>query len=318
MSSTQSPISEREIVTLDTLSLFKDELLNSLGITASNKSIIQTENFGTNKISNSIIIGTDNNIELPESENGLKNILVSGQGNIATAWNQTVLGNFNNPNTEALFIIGTGIGSNKRKNSFEVLKNGTIKFYNTEITTNTNNQLQFNSKLSYSEDQLLDLPLDTSWQVLKNKINTLTDSELIPAGVIKNIIKFIDVNKSLNPTEVDSWRNNLVQNLDYNGEDKTEKALSVAAAQELMDKISDLENDTHIANFYNDLNTLKDHLIYLIKSLTVDKISNDAYRNKETDELIECYAVGLADYALDADTKFTLVTNNSQEQEENE
>jgi hypothetical protein len=43
----------------------------------------------------------------------------------------------------------------------------------------------------------------------------------------------------------------------------------------------------------------------LISCLTVDKVSNADYK-KENEDLIEFYTVGIADFALDADTEFKL------------
>ena len=56
-----------------------------------------------------------------------RNSFVHGNNLTADAENQTVVGQYNAPNTEALFIVGNGTDSNNRSNAFEVYKDGTIK-----------------------------------------------------------------------------------------------------------------------------------------------------------------------------------------------
>jgi hypothetical protein len=114
-----------QIVTIETLNTFKNQILDSIGIaigkTTENAgtihSIIQVDNPKILKVSNSAAFGTGHIADT--SKQGLKNILVSGQGNIVNSWNQTVIGTFNKPVENTLFVIGNGSGETQRQNIFK-------------------------------------------------------------------------------------------------------------------------------------------------------------------------------------------------------
>ena len=112
-----------QIVTLDNLKDFKDSMLDSIGATLGNKqSLVQPENDSIkNNVSHSAFFGESHAI-LPINNKNLKNVLVSGFSNIAADWNQTVLGTFNKPVKDALFVVGNGTSDFTRNNTFEIFK----------------------------------------------------------------------------------------------------------------------------------------------------------------------------------------------------
>lgn len=59
---------------------------------------------------------------------------VTGHGSKATLYAQTVVGRFNDTDTNALFIIGNGEGDSDRSNAFEVYDDGSISLAGVTIT----------------------------------------------------------------------------------------------------------------------------------------------------------------------------------------
>lgn len=252
MSKTNAP----KIVTLESLESFKNQFTDILGIKLNsniNKSLVQI-NAGTDiKVTHSAIFGI--NHQASEQEN----ILIAGLGNKAVADNQTVLGTYNNSNSDALFIVGNGSTDEIRSNAFTVLKSGHI----------------------------LGTPLKTS-DSLQDILNNLDDSTLITADIVKQINTATDATTILNLV---NWQTS------------TETKLS-----DLENKINN-KDAIELQSLRNEIQSLRKQVSYLISCLTVDKISNAAYKT-ENEDLIEYYAVGVADYALDADTQISLESSN--------
>jgi hypothetical protein len=55
---------------------------------------------------------------------GDNSVALGGSNLVTTSGNQVVIGTFNDPNTNALFVVGSGASDNRRKNVFEVKGNG--------------------------------------------------------------------------------------------------------------------------------------------------------------------------------------------------
>lgn len=99
-----------------------------------------------------------------------------GSNLIASRLNQTVIGEYNTSNNEAVFIVGNGI-ANEKNNSIEV-KTGTLQIHN-----NTNNITAVNTNTITGETN--------SIQAENNNIAGITNTI---AATDKNIIKLTDTN----------------------------------------------------------------------------------------------------------------------------
>lgn len=306
-------LNKPQIITAETLVAFKEELLKSIGITISNKSLIQSDSFDTqgsniDKAVNSAIFGSEHKIDAPK---GVKNVLISGYNNIANTWNQTVLGQFNVPNSDALFILGNGAGDLKRSNAIEILKNGNIKIKTCELGI-TGDKLISTKKIAYDTNLYTDensFDKLTDFAAIKKFIDGIdNDTELVPIGIVKKLIDYIPTESGLNSLDIAAIIP--AEGLNYEGTDKDKKALSIAAAEELKQKLLDIKTDAVYIDLSNKIRRLEENVSYLISCLTVDKVTNADYK-KEGDELVEYYAVGLADYALDMDTPFSFADDLS-------
>jgi hypothetical protein len=311
------------IVTFGSLALFKDELVNSLGIKLGNTNSLIQQNAGeVYKVANSAFIGEAHQTPLPviDADNntvrkGLKNVFVAGLGNSATAWNQSILGTFNAEDPNALFIIGNGTGEYTRHNVLQVNTDGTLKIHGVEFNSAEPHKLDITGKLAYKNRILADKDLSNiSWTELQAFINSLDDDELVSADFLKSICANLSALADFDINQANSWRNTVVQNLEnikdnISGDFKTlydniilddtfkDKAMSLKDGQFLFNLIKKIEPDSQIVELHNKIDLLKRQVSYLISCLTVDKIVNN-----ET----EYYAVGIADYALDLDTKFKI------------
>jgi hypothetical protein len=326
-----------EIVTLDTLKLFKAQLLESIGIKLGNtNSIIQASNEEVYKVANSAFIGEAHKTPLPVDgiRKGLKNVLVSGQGNTANAWNQTVLGTFNKPEENALFIIGNGTSELLQNNIIEVHKNGSVLVHDVKIQADTPNTLNISGKLAYDSTRLdSEVAVKDHWQNFCKFIEQLPNNEIITVDFLKTLCKEVDTLNGIFSTNSDdelynmatTWRNTLVQQLykKQDGEESNPYA-DISFSEEELNKLNNIEDahkyalslydglylykliqknkdDANIIELHNKIELLKRQISYLISCLTVDKIVKD-----ET----EYYAVGIANYALDKDTKFIIYSND--------
>jgi hypothetical protein len=323
MSDTNVP----QILTLEALTKFKEDLVKSIGINLGhNNSIVLAANKDVQKVANSAIIGENHTIELitlnTEDSNlnfnkqSLKNVLIAGQSNIATSWNQTIIGSFNKPVSDAAFLVGTGTSELTRNNAFEIYKDGRVGIHDVFFTPVNSDQLGITGKLSYNNGGLLkDVQTDhhgeLSWEGIQSILNNLNGNELITADILQALFTKISCYLSFDAKEADNWRNNLVQGLDYSADDLASKALSVEAGLKLKEEFGEAK----ITELKNAIFALKSQISYLISCLTVDKITN-ADTKADTDELVEYYAVGIADYALDSDTVFSFHPNVSNEEED--
>jgi hypothetical protein len=305
-----------QIVTLDDLKVFRQELLNSIGVKlGNNNSIIQLSNDKVYKVANSAFIGEGHKTPDPTTNEdgttsriGLKNIFVAGHGNSVNAWNQSVFGTFNKEVKEALFIVGNGTSDFIRNNVLEVHTDGTFKVHDVSFKPQESQQLKIDGKLLYESSPLTNVDIDSlGWTDFYNYINSLTDTELISADVVKLICNKVNQHLKDNPNIDGSWSNNLVQHLlQISSSDEVaynnitadaSKALSLKDGQFLYQLINKYRDDAAIVDLKNQLNLLKRQISYLISCLTVDKL---------TTADTEYYAVGIADYALDYDTKFKI------------
>lgn len=305
MSETQNKTPE--IITATTLNIFKEELLHSLGLTIGGKSLVQEKSLdidSAKKVYTSIISGTGHQIS---SNKGLNNIFITGQGNIAAGNNQTVIGQFNIADPNALFIVGNGVGDTVRNNSFEVLRDGSIKIQTAILGVNTTGDFVSKSKINYHPEILVDaetLKANTDSLVkLKQYIDTFSDGELLPAGIIKQIIAQIPITQDITAASLKTFIKD-IDDAQVTASNADQMALSVASARALRDQLAPKTDYALITQLNTKVALLEQKLSYLISSLTVDKITNADYKNPG-DELIEIYSVGVADYALDADTEFT-------------
>jgi hypothetical protein len=324
MSEIQAP----QIATLDNLELFKKQFLKSIGISLSNyNSIVQNNNSNSQKISNSAVFGTDN--ATITSTRGLKNVLIAGQGNIANSWNQTVVGNFNIPETTALFMVGNGRSDINRKNAFTVLNNGTITIGNTSVIPTTSG-LTFDKALKYAEETNISTD---NWVNYQTEFNNIPSSQIISAGDLKPCInKVSEALASVADFKLDdanAWRGKVVQSLDDNlSYEKTdanlpaaEAALSIASALKIVEELNKLDNSiktetvkADIKNLQEQIDVLSQKISYLISSLTVD-LTTVGNPNLSEPANVFTVGVGLADYAIDKDTKLkieVLSTNNNE------
>jgi hypothetical protein len=58
---------------------------------------------------------------------GDNSVALGGSNLVTTSDNQVVIGTYNDPNTNALFVVGSGASDNNRKNAFEVTGSGDTK-----------------------------------------------------------------------------------------------------------------------------------------------------------------------------------------------
>ncbi len=264
MSEIQAP----QIVTIDTLNTFKQHLANDLALVSNSNdninSIVQlnanldenTNESHTIKVKNSAIFGTQHTAD------ALSNVFLAGCGNIATNHYQVILGTFNETDSNARFIVGNGTSNTNRNNAISVTTDCvTINKLN---ITKQNNTICLQSEFPIS---------------INNIIFDQNNVDAAVAGV----------------AEINTWKDNLVQTLNYTAADANTKALSVAVGQELQKQITELKTSTSTEGLQEQINALKQQISYLISCLTVDKITNGDQ---------DYYAVGVADFAFDADTKF--------------
>jgi hypothetical protein len=322
-----------EIVTIDVLKGFKQQLVNSLGLFMSKEghnynSIIQSGNNYIQYTANSVIVGSGHktdNTDVEQEKKGLKNIFITGQNNIANSWNQAIFGAFNEPNEQAALIIGNGTSDLNRKNSFTIYKNGDISINDLLFTTSTNSLVLTNGTISYGT---VNPAVTASWNSYITYVkDQLTDNTLVSVDLIKPLVEICNAVYSVLPeiespdeildifNDATSWRASVVQDLVFDADNNAsapegcnteETAVSIKSALELAAQIKNIEasySDNELNKVKEDLQKLKEQVSYLISSLTVDKISNASYKG-ENEELIEYYTVGIADYALDRDTQF--------------
>jgi hypothetical protein len=264
MSGIQAP----QIVTIDTLNTFKQHLANDLALVSNSNdninSIVQLNaNLDENtneshiiKVKNSAIFGTQHTADT------LSNVFLAGCGNIATNHYQVILGTFNKVDPNARFIVGNGISDTSRNNAISVTTDC--------VTINELN--------------------------IKKQNNTICLQSEFPISINNIIFDQNNVDAAIaGIAEINTWKNNLVQTLDYIAADAATKALSVTAGQELQRQINALETSTSTNGLQAQIDALKQQISYLVSCLTVDKITNGDQ---------DYYAVGVADFAFDADTKF--------------
>jgi hypothetical protein len=293
MSETQAP----QIVTVDTLKTFKDELLDSIGITISNKSLIHSNNTAVTKTATSAVFGSNHKVDIGTNA-GLKNVLVSGMGNIASTWNQTVLGQFNAADENALFIIGTGSSDTNRKTAFKVLKDNKINI-NGEIYGDTG-KVVFVNPINYKETTTESFD---SLNSLYSYLEEIPDTELIPAKVIKELLLNI---KDETGTALKNFN---VLSDDLNETDIENKTWNIEQIKAYCTQISPQIAEGAVISLNNKLSALQSEISYLLSCLTVTRKfdeNNDEY-----------FIIGLASAALDMDTEIDLsqVTTPAVEEE---
>ncbi len=326
MSEIQAP----QIVTIDILKGFKNLFLNTVKLQAESTNIINSIvqlnanndiNTGNTKalnVKDSAIFGTAH-----EADRRV-NVFMAGKGNIAAANSQTIFGNFNKADANALFIIGNGTSETNRSNIVSITKDNIVNinslfFSKTEDSINLQtdkDKIILASKLYY-DPQVQLIPSTNNLNNFVYDVLNLDDNEIITANIAKCLAKALsnyittdgaletpDAERVLN---LETWQANLIKDLSFTGtpEEEDSKTISLTAAKNLKSRIEVLEQSTNINSVQEELTKLKKQISYLISCLTVDKISNASYKADE-DELIEFYTVGIADYALDNNTKFKL------------
>ena len=306
-----------QIITLETLTAFKNELSANLGlklnttnslIQLNNPDLFFTDSFAA-KVVDSAIFGAEH--EISADADYPKNTFIAGFGNIVSNDNQAIFGTFNTiPRKDALISIGNGVGKTLRSNVLEVLNDGSIVFNNNaRISQEVPNTLSITGKLAYTDSLLGENPEAITWDTLKEQVENLDNNQLITADIIKKITSFANLSTDFNPTEYSDKLDSLVKDLTYSEADANTKAMSVKAGQDLRKEVLEvLNNKVRYKQLSDAIVLLRKQVSYLISCLTVDKISNESYRNEDTEPLIEYYSVGIADYALDSDTKFTFET----------
>lgn len=329
MSEIQAP----QIVTLKNLQKFKDGVLTSTKLTPESNTIINSivqlnANIDTNtktqhelSVQDSAIFGTDH------TASNLINIFVAGRGHIAAANDQTILGTFNEPDSNALIIFGNGTNNVNRSNIITVYKdivnlNGfKVNQSTTDVvlgTTEEAKQLKLAKKLYYADNINENLTQGSINTFIQN-INALDDNELVSAYAVKQIAKCLDKfiysdTQTISDAIKDLEDKVAALVVDNDGNTVNDKAYSATAGQELyalIESITSLTKDEieGATDIIKQISTLKEQVSYLISCLTVDKVSNADYK-KENEDLIEFYTVGIADFALDADTEFKLTELN--------
>jgi hypothetical protein len=67
---------------------------------------------------------------------GDNSVAIGGSNLISTSGNQVVIGTFNNPNTNSLFVVGSGTSDTNRRNVFEVRPDGSLAVNSTALSSN--------------------------------------------------------------------------------------------------------------------------------------------------------------------------------------
>jgi hypothetical protein len=67
---------------------------------------------------------------------GDNSVAIGGSNLISTSGNQVVIGTFNNPNTNSLFVVGSGTSDSNRRNVFEVRPDGSLAVGPTALSSN--------------------------------------------------------------------------------------------------------------------------------------------------------------------------------------
>jgi hypothetical protein len=67
---------------------------------------------------------------------GDNSVAIGGSNLISTSGNQVVIGTFNNPNTNSLFVVGSGTSDSNRKNVFEVRPDGSLAVGPSALSSN--------------------------------------------------------------------------------------------------------------------------------------------------------------------------------------
>ena len=128
-----------QIITLETLQTFKDELTNNFGLKLNTtNSLIQLNNNdlffenNTAKVINSAVFGSEH--EVSDDADYPQNVLLAGFGNVVSNDNQVVFGTFNKiPSKNAILTIGNGTGKAFRNNVLEIHTDGSIVFNNNGV-----------------------------------------------------------------------------------------------------------------------------------------------------------------------------------------
>jgi hypothetical protein len=240
--STRETTPQVEIVTTDTLNTFKDELLAAIGISISNKSLIQSNNTNVLKTATSAVFGSNHSVDVTEKA-GLKNVLIAGMGNVASTWNQTVLGQFNEKDDNALFIIGNGSSTDARKNAIKVLKDGKININGCTVFS-SNSKIVSQNKISYTEN-IADFD---SIAAITTYLNAnYADTDLIPAKLLKSLLANIkDSDGTTTSTFIDSLDTaiaNLKNELKVELENSIQPQISNSTVIALDNKISNLQKE---------------------------------------------------------------------------
>jgi hypothetical protein len=306
-----------EIITLDSLQQFKNELLTDIKLNSDSNNIKNSiVQLNANKdltadiehplkVKDSVIFGVGHEASAVNNK-GLINVFIAGKGNKAITNNQTIFGTYNKVDQNAVFMVGVGSSEQDRHNIITASKTA-LNLNNLLITTNTDTDIQIDT---INEDtniilnknlylkHITDIDSFSSLQTAVSDSN-LADNALVPGNMIKQIVKSLaSIETVVNDDK------SLVQDLTYSEADADKKALSVAAGQQLEQQIKVLDakiksiSDSAITyDIDNKIKQLKQQISYLLSCLTVDKISTESE---------DYYAVGLANFALDSDTKFKL------------
>ena len=271
-----------EIVTVDTLNMFKNELLSTLGLTVGNKSIIQNNNINVKKTATSAVFGSNHAVNLRDKA-GLKNVLISGMGNIASTWNQTVLGQFNaEDDSNAIFVIGTGTSDTNRHSAFRVLKNGKVEIDGCTLHSSSD-KLVSDQHIKYTGE----ITSFDSLSALNTFLNSNFDeNDLIPAKIIMELLTKIS---DSNGTSLETFTTALAE-------------AKIELKNELTDHLNNniqprLSDATAIA-LNNKIVALQKEMSYLLSCLTVKRTDSSG--------VDEYFTVGLADAALDMNTVIEL------------
>jgi hypothetical protein len=67
---------------------------------------------------------------------GNNSVAIGGSNLISTSGNQVVIGTFNNPNTNSLFVVGSGTSDSNRRNVFEIRPDGSLAVSPTALSSN--------------------------------------------------------------------------------------------------------------------------------------------------------------------------------------
>ena len=67
---------------------------------------------------------------------GNNSVALGGSNLISISGNQVVIGTFNNPNTNSLFVVGSGTSDTNRRNVFEIRQDGSLAVSPTALSSN--------------------------------------------------------------------------------------------------------------------------------------------------------------------------------------